>query len=68
MRFVSTKGMQGDDYEDLEDYIVTQSKILQSETLAMQTVKSMGLDRLPQFGGRPGKVDKAPSRPEATPA
>ena len=50
---------QGDDYGDLEDYIVTQSKILQSETLAMQTVKSMGLDRLPQFGGRPGNPEKA---------
>ncbi len=52
---------QGDDYGDLEDYIVTQSKILQSETLAMQTIKSMGLDRLPQFGGGPGK----PAKPEA---
>ena len=41
-----------------EDYIVTQSKILQSETLAMQTIKSMGLDRLPQFGGQPGKAGK----------
>ena len=49
---------QGDDYEGLEDYIVTQSKVLQSETLAMQTVRSMGLDRLPQFGGRPGKVER----------
>jgi capsular exopolysaccharide synthesis family protein len=49
---------QGDDFGDLEDYIVTQSKILQSETLAMQTVKSMGLDHLPQFGGRPGKPEK----------
>src|SRR3984957_20362494 len=29
---------QGDDFADTEDYIVTQSKILQSETLAMQTV------------------------------
>ena len=38
-------------YEDLEDYIITQSKILTSETLAMYTVKSMGLDSLPQFGG-----------------
>jgi succinoglycan biosynthesis transport protein ExoP len=44
-----------DMYEDLEDYITTQSKILQSETLAMQTIKSMGLDRLPQFGGQGGK-------------
>src|ERR1700733_14475934 len=50
---------QGGDFEDLEDYIVTQSKILQSETLAMQTVKSMGLDHLPQFGGQPGRQEKA---------
>jgi uncharacterized protein involved in exopolysaccharide biosynthesis len=49
---------QGGDFSDLEDYIVTQSKILQSETLAMQTVRSMGLDHLPQFGGVPGKVTK----------
>src|SRR3984957_15349895 len=46
-------------YEDTEDYITTQSKILTSETLAMLTVKSMGLDRLPQFGGQPGKPAKA---------
>src|SRR5258708_11280904 len=50
---------QADDFGDLEDYIVTQSKILQSETLAMQTVKSMGLDHLPEFGGSPGKPAKA---------
>lgn len=49
---------QYDAYIDTEDYIVTQSKILQSETLAMQTVKLMGLDRLPQFGGQPGKPTK----------
>jgi succinoglycan biosynthesis transport protein ExoP len=47
-----------DAYADLEDYIVTQSKILQSETLAMLTVKSMGLDRLEQFGGDPRKLVK----------
>ena len=46
------------DYEDMEAYIVTQSKILQSETLAMLTIKSVGLDRLPQFGGQPGKAQK----------
>jgi polysaccharide biosynthesis transport protein len=49
---------QDAEYIDLEDYIVTQSKILQSETLAMLTIKSMGLDRLPQFGGQPGKPQK----------
>jgi len=50
---------QYDAYMDTEDYIVTQSKILQSETLAMLTVKSMALDRLAEFGGQPGK----PARP-----
>ncbi len=49
---------QEDMYADLEDYIVTQSKILTSETLAMLTVKSMALDRLPQYGGEPGKTVK----------
>ncbi len=48
-----------DMYEDLEDYITTQSKILTSETLAMHTVKSMGLDTMPQFGGA-GKPIKTP--------
>jgi len=47
-----------DMYADLEDYITTQSKILQSETLAMLTVKSMGLDNLPEFGGNPSKPVK----------
>src|SRR6202790_2723190 len=50
-----------DMYADLEDYITTQSKILQSETLAMLTVKSMGLDNLPEFGGNPAK----PAQPTA---
>src|SRR3984893_18708235 len=47
-----------DMYADLEDYITTQSKILQSETLAMLTVKSMGLDNLEEFGGDPAKPVK----------
>src|ERR1700690_1621943 len=50
-----------DMYADLEDYITTQSKILQSETLAMLTVKSMGLDTLPQFGGPVKKAASAPA-------
>ena len=40
-------------YQDLEDYIETQSKILASETLAMQTIKSLSLDQDPRFGGHP---------------
>jgi len=42
-----------DVYQDLEDYIETQSKILVSETLALQTVKSLNLDEDPRFGGHP---------------
>jgi polysaccharide biosynthesis transport protein len=49
-----------DAYTDMEDYITTQSKILTSETLAMTTIKSMGLDALPQFGGN-GKPVKSPA-------
>jgi capsular exopolysaccharide synthesis family protein len=41
-----------DDYVDTENYIETQTKILQSETLALQTIKSMDLGRYPEFGGK----------------
>jgi polysaccharide biosynthesis transport protein len=40
-----------DEYE--EDYIETQTKILESETLALQTIKSLDLARFPEFGGDP---------------
>src|SRR3984957_13916835 len=42
-----------DDYIDAEDYIETQIKILKSETLALQTIKSMDLGRYPEYGGTP---------------
>jgi capsular exopolysaccharide synthesis family protein len=42
-----------DAYEDLEDYIETQSKILQSETLALQTIRSVGLFGHPEFADDP---------------
>ncbi|HXW57269.1 MAG TPA: polysaccharide biosynthesis tyrosine autokinase [Candidatus Cybelea sp.] len=40
-----------DEYMDTEDYIETQAKILQSETLALQTIRSLDLGRYPEFGG-----------------
>ncbi|HXN21377.1 MAG TPA: polysaccharide biosynthesis tyrosine autokinase [Candidatus Dormibacteraeota bacterium] len=46
-------------YEDTEAYIETQSKILQSETLALHTIRSVGLVNQPDFGsgdGRPSEV------------
>src|SRR6202451_1609146 len=39
------------EYEDTETYIETQTKILQSETLALMTIKSLDLGRYPEFGG-----------------
>jgi polysaccharide biosynthesis transport protein len=39
------------EYVDMENYIETQSKILQSETLALQTIKTLDLGRYPEFGG-----------------
>jgi polysaccharide biosynthesis transport protein len=41
------------EFEDTETYVETQSKILQSETLALITIKSMDLGRYPEFGGTP---------------
>jgi polysaccharide biosynthesis transport protein len=51
-----------DDYIDTDSYIETQTKILESETLALQTIKSMGLARFPDFGGSPSArpVDQGP--------
>ena len=48
-------GPDGYDAEmmDLENYIETQSKILTSETLGMETIKSLHLDQDPAFGGSP---------------
>src|SRR5262250_1669224 len=40
-----------DAYMDTEDYIETQAKILESETLALQTIRSLDLGRYPEFGG-----------------
>jgi succinoglycan biosynthesis transport protein ExoP len=44
------------DYEDTEAYIETQTKILQSETLALMTIKSLDLARYPEFGGSPDAI------------
>ncbi len=41
-------------YMDLENYIETESKILQSDTLAMLTIKKTGLSSNIAFGGQPG--------------
>jgi succinoglycan biosynthesis transport protein ExoP len=40
-----------DEYTDMDNYLETQTKILESETLALQTIKSLDLERYPEFGG-----------------
>ncbi|MFY9733233.1 MAG: polysaccharide biosynthesis tyrosine autokinase [Candidatus Acidiferrales bacterium] len=40
-----------DELTDMDNYLETQTKILQSETLALQTIKSMDLGRYSEFGG-----------------
>src|ERR1700719_4559548 len=45
-----------DAFVDLENYLETQSKILHSETLALQTIKTLSLERYPEFGGDPKTV------------
>jgi len=57
------------DYEmDMDSYLETQTKILQSETLALQTIESMDLGKYPEFGGSPTplnfrQTDAAAKRP-----
>jgi capsular exopolysaccharide synthesis family protein len=46
-----------DEYADMDTYLETQTKILQSETLAFQTIKSLDLGKYPEFGGSPGGQD-----------
>jgi len=48
---------------DMENYLETQAKILQSETLALQTIKSLDLTRYPEFGGGPNPTAWAHSGP-----
>ncbi|MFZ0738933.1 MAG: polysaccharide biosynthesis tyrosine autokinase [Candidatus Acidiferrales bacterium] len=45
-----------DEAMDLDAYTETQTKILGSETLALQTIKSLDLARYPEFGGNPNAV------------
>jgi capsular exopolysaccharide synthesis family protein len=40
-----------DAYVDSENYIETQTKILQSETVALATIRSLDLAHYPEFGG-----------------
>lgn len=50
-----------DMYIDMENYLETQAKVLQSETLAMQTIKSLNLGQYPEFGGPSAMADLARS-------
>ncbi len=53
------------DYIDMDNYIDTQTKIIQSQTLAMVTIRSMDLPRFPEFGGDPkALVNTGPNEKE----
>ena len=57
-----------DEYVDTDTYLETQTKILESETLAFQTIRSLDLGKYPQFGGTFsatafGQAGAAPTRP-----
>src|SRR5580698_9230145 len=54
------------EYEDTETYIETQTKILQSETLALMTIKSLDLARYPEFGGSPSSIAWQHASPTAS--
>lgn len=49
------------EYVDLDNYIETQSKVLQSDTLALKTVRSLGLSDEPAFGGTFGANTQIPA-------
>lgn len=51
------------EYMDTEDYIETQMKILQSETLALDTIRSLDLSSYPEFGGASGSQLARPIAP-----
>jgi succinoglycan biosynthesis transport protein ExoP len=52
------QGVGGDTlYWDMDNYIQTQAKILQSETLALMTIQSLHLAQNPEFGGAPSGKD-----------
>ena len=62
---------QSDPYEELEDtenYLETQVHILQSETLALQTIRSMDLGRYPEFGGESAGPNTGRAGPVKRPA
>jgi len=56
------QGVNSDDmYADLENYIETESKVLQSDTLALKTIKSTLLADEPSYGGGPGDTAALPT-------
>src|SRR5580693_4159074 len=50
------QGVNYDEYIDMENYVETQVKILQSETLALQTINALNLGQYPEFGGPSGPI------------
>lgn len=54
-----------EEYVDMDTYIDTQTKIIQSQTLAMDTIRSLDLPRYPEFGADPkALVNAEPNQKE----
>jgi capsular exopolysaccharide synthesis family protein len=56
-----------DEVVDLDNYIDTQVKILDSETLALQTIKSLDLGHYPEFGGHSQALSDGSLGPQKRP-
>jgi polysaccharide biosynthesis transport protein len=57
-----------DEIADMDNYIDTQVKILQSETLALQTIKSLDLGHYAEYGGQSLGVASGDGGPQKRPA
>lgn len=55
----------GGDYSDPTD-LDTEVAILQSDLLALQVIKTLNVDKMPEFGGRPGPTDSLAPDPLQT--
>ncbi len=57
-----------DEFADLENYIETQTKILESETLALATIKSLDLEKISGVRRQSECADCSTNRPDRTEA
>jgi succinoglycan biosynthesis transport protein ExoP len=59
-------GQGGDYWYDQDSYLETQAKVLQSDTLALETIKSLELWKYPEFSSSPQVVSQLNSLADST--